>query len=106
MPPPSITPPRPTDASSPVGNPNGVFARASTNSPWFRPVPTVAVFACGLIVIVFNGLTSMTMPPSTEDQPSSECRPLRARNAMSLCRAYCTACTTSSAVWQNTTACG
>ena len=79
---------------------------AGTVSFCVSPVPTVAVRAVSSIATLFIRLTSMTRPPSSEDQPSRLWRPLRARRAMPSSRAHSTALTTSCASRQNTIASG
>ncbi len=106
MPPPNVTPAIPTVASSPHGTACPVEARALTSSPWVTPVPTTAVPAAASTFTCLNPLTSITTPPSSDDQPSSECRPLRTRKATSFSLHHLSALATSSEFWQKTTTSG
>jgi hypothetical protein len=63
--------------SPPLGMVYPLFPSAFTTAPWVAPVCTVATLALSSRWIRFISLTSMTTPPSREDQPSRACRPLR-----------------------------
>ena len=106
IPPPSVSPPIPTDPVSPKPTAKPCSANRVVTSPAVRPAPVHAVRASWSISSSLSSVRSSTIPPSLTPWPAAPCPPLRTASSIPVSRASPTTCATSAASAGRTTTAG